>query len=330
MTVSSSRSWRSPSIVAAAALILPLMACSGDLGPTVKRAAFTSSEFGVSVSPRVTRNAHPPRGGGRYSSDKPYVVRGVSYTPLVNPVGYEAVGHASWYGADFHGRRTANGEIFSANAISGAHPTLPLPCYVRVTNLSNGRSLLVRINDRGPYMADRLIDLSSTAANMLGLIGQGTGEVQVNFVAMAPLEGDDTRVLKESLNRVTRIEQQANVRYAFAEPTPALDAMNTRGTFSLFSYADAGADMSSAELAIGMLAEGRGEEINLGLGVFAQDQAIDVATAFARLGAVDEEEVLADAGTATRLTLTRLKPGVARDDVVALVRELGLNGVVLY
>lgn len=313
-----------------AALIVPLAACSSDIGPTVKRAAFTTSEFGVSVSPRVTRNAHPPRGGGRYSSSKPYVVRGVTYEPMVDPVGYVAVGHASWYGADFHGRRTANGEIFSANSISGAHPTLPLPCYVRVTNLSNGRSLLVRINDRGPYMAGRLIDLSATAAKMLDLVGKGTGEVQVQFVAMAPLNGDDSRMLKGSLNRRTRVEQGADVRYAFAEePQSVLDGFDLRGGGGLLSYADTEQDLSSAELAIGLLAEGRGEAANLTLGAFTPDLATEIATEFAMLGAVDEEPVVTSGGAdATRLTLVRLKPGVAIDDALALAAELGLSNLV--
>jgi rare lipoprotein A len=315
-------------LLSIAALFVPLAACSGDIGPTVKRAAFSSSEFGVSVSPRVTRNAHPPRGGGRYSSQKPYVVRGVKYEPLVDPIGYVATGHASWYGADFHGRRTANGEIFSANAISGAHPTLPLPCYVRVTNLSNGRSLLVRINDRGPYMAGRLIDLSATAAKMLDLIGKGTGEVQVQFVAMAPLNGDDTRMLKGSLNRLTRVEQNADVRYAFAEePRDVLEGLDLRG--SVVSYADTEEDLSSAELAIGMLMEGQGEAVNLTLGAFASDLAAEIATEFAMLGAVDETPVVTAGGAdATRLTLVRLKPGASHDDALALAEELGLSNLV--
>ncbi|MCQ4052111.1 septal ring lytic transglycosylase RlpA family protein, partial [Klebsiella pneumoniae] len=92
---------------------------------------------------------------------------GRTYVPQEDP-SYVATGGASWYGADFHGRRTANGEIFSANAITGAHPTLPLPSYVRVTNQANGRSIIVRVNDRGPYMPGRIMDLSYRAASMLG------------------------------------------------------------------------------------------------------------------------------------------------------------------
>ena len=164
---------------------------------------------------------------------KPYTVRGKTYVPADQP-DYVATGIASWYGSDFHGRRTANGEIFSANAISGAHPTLPLPSYVRVTNLSNGRSMLVRLNDRGPYVSGRVIDLSYKAAATLGLIGQGTGEVQVQYVGPAPLNGDDTRMLMASLNQETRLEKQMDRSFDTGFPTGESDIRvadsRTRGT----------------------------------------------------------------------------------------------------
>ena len=96
---------------------------------------------------------------------------------------YRAEGVASWYGSDFHGRATANGEIFDAPKHFGAaHPTLPLPCYVRVTNLSNGHSLIVRVNDRGPYHGGRIIDVSQKAAQLLGFTMSGTAWVRVEYV----------------------------------------------------------------------------------------------------------------------------------------------------
>jgi len=184
-----------------AALVAPMLAAcaTGNLGPTVKRSAFTSSEYGVAVSPRVTTDPNPPRGGGRYQVGNPYTVRGKTYVPQHDP-NYAASGTASWYGSDFHGRRTANGEIFSANAITAAHPTLPLPSYVRVTNADNGRSLIVRVNDRGPYVSGRIIDLSYRAAAMLGYVNKGSANVRVEYVGQAPLEGDDTRMLVASYN----------------------------------------------------------------------------------------------------------------------------------
>ena len=100
-------------------------------------------------------------------------------------VNYSAVGLASWYGADFHGRRTADGEIFDMNSLTAAHPTLPLPCRVRVTNLSNRRSLVVRVNDRGPFAASRLIDVSARTAKLLGFYDHGVARVKIDYVGRA-------------------------------------------------------------------------------------------------------------------------------------------------
>ena len=102
-----------------------------------------------------------------------------------NALNYRAEGQASWYGGRFHGRRTANDEIFDMYAISGAHRTLPLPSFVRVTNLENGRSLVVRLNDRGPYHGNRLIDLSVGVAKFLGFYDQGLVPVRVEYVGRA-------------------------------------------------------------------------------------------------------------------------------------------------
>ena len=115
----------------------------------------------------MTTAKFPPRGGGRYLSPNAYTVRGVSYQPVDGP-GYVAIGEASWYGQDFHGRRTANGEIFGAYYLTAASPVLPVPSYARVTNLENGRSVMVRINDRGPYMQGRIADVSYETAQVLG------------------------------------------------------------------------------------------------------------------------------------------------------------------
>ena len=128
-------------------------------------------EYGVRTSPRVA-SVNVPKGGGGYKLGSPYKVAGRWYVPREDP-NYEAYGVASWYGADFHGRRTANGEVFDANALTAAHPTMPLPCYAYVTNLDNGRTVLVRVNDRGPYVNDRIIDMSYAAAKQLGYTSRG-------------------------------------------------------------------------------------------------------------------------------------------------------------
>jgi rare lipoprotein A len=150
-------------------------------------------------SPRVVADGEPvPKGGGAYHVGRPYSINGQTYYPTENP-GYRAEGMASWYGPDFHGRLTANGEVFDMHGISAAHPTLPIPSYARVTNLENGRSIIVRVNDRGPYARGRIIDVSIGAANALRFYGDGVARVRVEYVGRAPLEGSDDRVLLATL-----------------------------------------------------------------------------------------------------------------------------------
>ena len=158
-------------------------------------------KYGVAASPRVVEPGQPvPKGGGVYRVGKPYLVGGREYVPEENRA-YRAEGLASWYGDDFHGRLTANGEIYDMNAISAAHPTMPMPSYARVTNLATGRSLIVRINDRGPYHANREIDVSSKAAELLGFKGHGVARVRVEYVGPAPIEGTDDRLLIATLRQ---------------------------------------------------------------------------------------------------------------------------------
>jgi rare lipoprotein A len=114
----------------------------------------------------------------------PYQVNGIWYIPTHEP-DYNETGTASWYGRDFHGKATANGELFDMNIVSAAHPTLPIPSLVEVTNLTNGRSMVVRVNDRGPFVNDRLIDLSARGATLLGYRDQGSTQVRVRYIGPA-------------------------------------------------------------------------------------------------------------------------------------------------
>lgn len=125
---------------------------------------------------------------GIYKLGSPYQINGRWYYPEYDP-NYDRVGTASWYGEPFHGRETANGEVFDRDIVTAAHPTLPLPSLVRVVNLQNRRELVVRVNDRGPFVADRLIDLSQEAARQLGFEGQGLAPVRVQFVSLADAQG---------------------------------------------------------------------------------------------------------------------------------------------
>jgi len=115
----------------------------------------------------------------RYGNPPSYDVDGVTYHVLETSEGYEAEGIASWYGEEFQGRRTSSGEPYDMYGMTAAHRTLPIPTYVEVTNLENSRTVVVRVNDRGPFHPDRLIDLSYAAARKLGIVGAGTARVRV-------------------------------------------------------------------------------------------------------------------------------------------------------
>jgi rare lipoprotein A len=148
-------------------------------------------KYGTSASVRVvSEGQNVPKGNGGYKIGKPYKIAGRWYTPAEDP-NYDRQGRGSWYGTDFHGRKTANGEVFDMNALTAAHPTLPLPSYVYVTNLANNRTVLVRVNDRGPYANDRIIDMSRASARALGFENQGITQVRVKFAGRAPLDGND-------------------------------------------------------------------------------------------------------------------------------------------
>lgn len=130
----------------------------------------------------------------------PYTVLGKTYHLLSDESAYKERGKASWYGRKFHGRRTSNGEIYDMYAMTAAHKTLPIPSYVRVTNLNNGKTAVVRVNDRGPFHSGRIIDLSYAAAQRLGILGEGTGLVEVEIVL--PNEAPSTPLQAKPLNNL--------------------------------------------------------------------------------------------------------------------------------
>src|SRR6202051_4088236 len=199
-------------LAVAACLVLANCASSG------KFASRVDPRYGVSSSPRGVAFGEPvPKGGGTYRIGKPYTVAGRVYVPEEDTE-YREEGLASWYGDDFHGRLTANGEVFDMASLTAAHPTLPRPCYARVTNLSNGKSLVVRVNDRGPYHGNRLMDVSSRAAELLEFKGNGVARVRVEYVGRAPLEGSDDRQLIATLRTGVPAPSPSLVRVASARP----------------------------------------------------------------------------------------------------------------
>ena len=190
---------------------------------------FAQSKYGH-ASPKVVADGQPiPRGGGQYLVGHPYSVAGHRYYPAEDP-SYSAVGMASWYGAAFHGRRTANGEVYDMASLSAAHPTMPLPSYARVTNLGNGYSVIVRVNDRGPYHGGRVMDVSSRVAEVLDMKAMGTARVKVEYVGPAPMEGSDDSQLLASLR--TDGSPASMIGY----PAPVMvAAAETQTIFSFFS-----------------------------------------------------------------------------------------------
>jgi len=184
-------------------------------------------KYGVSSSPRLVALGEPvPKGGGTYRVGKPYTIGDRTYEPQENAANYTAEGLASWYGEDFHGRATANGEVYDMASISAAHPTLPIPSYARVTNLGNQKSIIVRVNDRGPFHANRLIDVSVRTARLLGFYDRGVTRVRVEYVGRAALEGSDDTKLAATLRSGTPAPGPSEVRIASSRPflpdTPAL------------------------------------------------------------------------------------------------------------
>lgn len=141
-------------------------------------AGCSQTQPSVQTAKRAAGSAVPAPPKGVYKVGRPYRIDGVWYHPAVN-YGYAETGIASWYGPGFQRRRTANGEVFDMNELSAAHQTLPLPSMVRVTNMENGRSLLLRVNDRGPFSQGRVIDVSRRAAQLLGFYRKGTARVKV-------------------------------------------------------------------------------------------------------------------------------------------------------
>ena len=210
-------------------------------------------KYGVSSSPRLTAQSEPVRrGGGTYKLGVPYKIGERWYVPREEP-GYDRQGIGSWYGDDFHGRKTANGEIFDMHALTAAHPTLPLPSYAYVTNLATGRTIMVRVNDHGPYANDRIIDMSHASARALGYENQGTSRVRVRYAGRAPLNGDDRRehqfLAEQPWYRGGAVASASppppNAPRTLAEPFPA----GTAGRWSASGYraALAGKSMPAAQ-----------------------------------------------------------------------------------
>jgi rare lipoprotein A len=291
--------------VAGLSLLLTVIALVG-CSSKVKRDPFA----GIG-SPMYKGSGPLPKGGGRYAVGEPYEVAGTWFYPKEEPY-YDKTGVASWYGPQFHRRMTSNGEWFDMEYLSAAHPTLPLPSYAKVTNLSNGREIVVRVNDRGPFVDSRIIDLSKRSADALGFRNRGTAPVRVQYIGPAPLDdqGDHLVAMNSELRQGTPLHQ-------------LIAAAGSRG-------------VSSPELAVASLAPSNASPpaekalsaqprsaYFIQVGAFANlDNAERARFNLASLGEVEVTPVSATIGTLYRVTLKPPSPGVA-GETLSMVRAAG-------
>ncbi len=180
----------------------------------------------------------PSGKGAYYKVGKPYTIKGYHYAPHEN-YNYNVVGTVSWYGPGFQGGKTANGEIFDTNTLAAASPILPLPSYVRVTNLSNGKQVIVRVNDRGPYASKRIMDLSKKAAEILDYKNKGTTKVRVEILA------DESKALKAMLLGQKGVNKKGKGSYKVSDGDPSKIAKDNKP--SQASNAKSSANDSSAD-----------------------------------------------------------------------------------
>jgi rare lipoprotein A len=252
-----------------------------------------------------------PKGGGRHVVGEPYEIAGTWFYPKEEPH-YDKTGVASWYGPQFHRRMTSNGEWFDMAYLSAAHPTLPLPSYAKVTNLDNGREIIVRVNDRGPFVDSRIIDLSKRSADELGFRNRGTAPVRVQYIGPAPLDDQGTHLaaMNRELKEGTPLHQLiaaagspgvSNPELAVASlapshaPPPAEEALPAQPRSAYFIQVGAFANLDNAQRA----------KFNL-----------------ANLGEVEVTPVSATIGTLYRVTLKPPSPGVA-GETLSMVRAAG-------
>lgn len=267
--------------------------------------------------------AQAPGGGGSglptsgiYKIGKPYQVNGVWYYPAED-FNYDETGVASWYGPGFHAKNTANGEIYDQNELTAAHKTLPMPSLVRVTNLDNGRSVVVRVNDRGPYANGRVIDMSRRGAQLLGFEGSGTAKVRVQIlaeesraIAAAARQGTPVPILAETDGPVPKPVPRARIEVAGpAGPTTGKPAAGNVGVPVPPPATVAGSMVEGRFVPAPLVSQMpvRGQE-NLYVQVGAFGSAENVARARARLAALGQPANVSSTRSG-KLTLQRVRVG---------------------
>jgi rare lipoprotein A len=267
-------------------------------------------------------------------ANKPYAVFGTTYTPLISDAPYLQRGIASWYGVKFHGQRTSSGEAYDMYKMTAAHPTLPIPSYARITNVANGKSVVVRINDRGPFHSDRAIDVSYTAALKLGLLGSGSNQVQIERL----FPGDEIRLASQ--RRATASEAQT--------APPEIAALMLEDRLAMDSAAVA-SPVRGPAVSVQVLAStsggagGAGDTANQALAAQAASGFYLQLGAFGREGKAEEmSELLKKSGVSQAIEVVHAGPvnrlysgpyetrAMAQEAARALPSSLGLKPIVVH
>jgi rare lipoprotein A len=217
----------------------------------------TQAALPAAAAPEITAATASADGTAAAQASKPSASPATGRTIAGRKTGGSASGLASWYGARFHGRRTANGEIYDLRALTAAHPSLPLPSYARITNVSNGRSIVVRVNDRGPFHRGRAVDVSQRAAEVLGFKNAGVGNVKIDYVGRAAPEGTDERKLLATYQEFGQPRLPEGVQIAGLKPIA--DAELARGAGGETQIAAAPAPVAQAAPAPALVAANAGQ-----------------------------------------------------------------------
>jgi rare lipoprotein A len=254
-------------------------------------------------------------------ANKPYSVFGTTYTPLLGDEPYNAKGVASWYGVKFHGQRTSSGEPYDMYKMTAAHPTLPIPSYARITSVETGRSVVVRINDRGPFHSDRLIDVSYTAALKLGLLGKGSHQVEVERL----FPDDGTRIATA---------RRAAASAAQALPPPSIAALMLQDRVDMDSAAvarpQAAAPAPDARSTVPASTSASASGFYLQLGAFGREGKAEEMSEMLKKSGVSQAIEIVRSGTVNRLVSGPYETrAMAQDAARALPSSLGLKPIVI-
>ena len=307
-------------VIIGLSIALALPGCSGKIGKK------NADLFAGQGSPKYKGSGPLPKGGGRRHVGKPYTINGQRFYPK-DVASYERTGVASWYGPKFHRRMTSNGEWFDMHDLTAAHTTLPLPSYVKVTNLSNGKEAVLRVNDRGPFAHNRIIDLSKRSSEILGFKGKGTQKVRVVYLGKAPLAHDGTHLA--AMNR----------KYLrSADYTRVASAMNySHGSSTMFASAEEVPEPRVPAPAPVQTVADTGNPLPVPVGdngsYFVQaasfsnvDNAERAKYALGSLGPVSVSPVTVGVNTFYRVRVGPLDNENAAYEIADLVREQGMHG----